>query len=189
MLETINLKKELQILCDEVKQIIKDRINQYGANPRAKGKNTLMGSKLETELEVNPTENGLALVIANYWYFIARGWMRTHNSQYAGTYHLLIKNLIRWATDKNITIGNMNKNQVAYYVAWKMIHDERPIPPREFLVPDLENESEKNYKLNDPIGNGRLMVMIPELEEAIDKWADNIWKQITEELDKKYFNS
>ena len=168
----VKLEDALKQLAAEVKKIVNDRIHRYGVNPRANGENTLEGSELQRSLEVEPTEDGIVLKIADYWWHVAKGWKHTRKDGTPGLYH----ELVLWALKKHIVIPGMSANESAVRVAegtwyWMIVHD-RPIEPRPFMRPDKD---------------GDLSKMIPELNAAMDKWFDLLFNQIIEELDK-YFN-
>ena len=163
----MTVKEALQELAEAVKRLIAYRINKYGVNQRI-GKNTLKGSNLEASIQVTAEEDGIALQIADYWEFIARGWQRTGN--YPGTMRLFVKNINDWVSKNNIRIGNLTQSQIVWIIIKNIW--ERGIAPRPFMVYDDE---------------GDLTKMIPELDEYIDKWFENLFNAIMEETDK-YFN-
>lgn len=170
----MDINEALQQLCDEVKKILHSRIQKYGVNQRT-GENTLEGSELEKSITVTPIENGIALQIADYWWYVASGWKRTHNDNKMGLYN----ELVLWALRKRIRLDDMtgmSQNEAAVRVAeivWtKMIVWGRPIAARPFMIPDEE---------------GDLTKMIPELDAYIDKWIDGLYDDLIKELDK-YFN-
>ena len=167
MLLTMTVKEALQELAEAVKRLIAYRINKYGVNNRI-GKNTLKGSNLEASIQVTAEEDGIALQIADYWEFIARGWKRTGN--YPGTMRLFVKNINDWVSKNNIRIGNLTQSQIVWIIIKNIW--ERGIAPRPFMVYDDE---------------GDLTKMIPELDEYIDKWFEDLFNAIMEETDK-YFN-
>lgn len=162
----MDLKTALDQLVYDVKNIINDRIRKFGYNPRA-GKNTLEGSDLQKTMEVKPTADGIVLQIADYWEFIARGWVRTGN--YPGTFRRFVENVIDWIRRKGIRVGNLTENQLAWAIVQKIWMNG--IQYRPFLVYDDE---------------GDLSKMIPELNAYMDKWFDLLFNQIIEEIDK-YF--
>lgn len=168
----MDVKEALQELCDAVKRIIDQRIQFYGANPRADGENTLEGSDLQKSIQVKVINEGIELQIADYWEYIARGWRKTGNSPKRGLYHALVL----WALKKHITIPGMTQNQSAVRVAegtwYYMIMQKRPIAPRRFM------------KYNK---DGDLTKMLPELKGYIDIWFDKLYDAIMVELDN-YFN-
>ena len=163
----MTVKEALQELANDVKTILEIRINKFGYNYRA-GKNTLKGSELEKSIEVYPDEYGISLQIADYWEFIARGWQRTGN--YPGTMRLFVKNINDWVSKNNIRIGNLTQSQIVWIIIKNIW--ERGIAPRPFMVYDDE---------------GDLTKMIPELDEYIDKWFEDLFNAIMQETDK-YFN-
>lgn len=155
-------------LAEEIKAILESRIRQYGVNPKI-GKNTLQGSELEKSIKVEPTENGIALQIANYWEFISRGWERTHN--YAGTMSLFIRNVDNWVRRKGIRFGKLTQAQIVFVIIKNIM--EHGLKARPFMV------------WND---EGDLSKMIPELNKSVDVWMDELFNTITKELDN-YFNN
>ena len=164
----MELRDALQELCDEVKKILEQRIRTYGVNPKT-GQNTLEGSELQKSIKVYPIENGIELQIADYWEFVSRGWKRTGN--YSGTFSLFVKNINEWIRRKGIIPPKgMTQNSLAWAII-KTIWD-KGLAARPFMVWD---------------DDGDLTKMIPELEGLIDKWFDELFDAITNELDK-YFN-
>lgn len=162
----MDLRNALMELCGEVKAVLQERINKYGINPKT-GTNTLHGSELEKSIEVKPTENGIALTIADYWEFISRGWKRTHN--YAGTMALFVRNVDDWVRRKGIRFGNMTQSQIVYVIIRNIMLNG--LRARPFMVYDDDGDLEK---------------MIPELSEILDKWFDNLFELITADLDKHF---
>ena len=73
----MDIQKAFIELANEVKKILKRRINQYGINPKT-GTNTLQGSELEGSINVTTLDNGIALQIYDYWEYVSLGWRRTH---------------------------------------------------------------------------------------------------------------
>lgn len=164
----LDFKKELQKLADDVKKIIQGRIEEYGYNERAH-MNTLENSDLIKNMKVTPTDKGLALQIADYWEFISRGWKRTHN--YPDTYQAFVNNVDKWVTKNNIRFGNMTQSVVVFLIIRNIWYNG--IKARPFLVYD---------------DDGDLSKMIPELDDLIDKWFDELFEGIIEDVNK-YFNS
>ena len=163
------LHKIIIELCEEVEKILSARIDKYGANPRAHGKNTLRGSSLEESIEVIPQENGLVFKIADYWEYVALGWKKTGRSPHRGLYHALVL----WALKKHIRLPNMTENESAVVIAegtwYHMIMHGREIAPRPFMVYDKEGDLEK---------------MIPELKAYMDKWFHRLFELIISDIDK-----
>lgn len=153
-------------LAEEMKTILNERIKQYGYNARA-GRNTLEGSDLQNSIEIVPIENGVRLSINPYWEFVSRGWERTGN--YPGTFNKFVYNMDKWVTKNNITIGNLTQTQVVYILINRIW--VRGIAPRPFMI----------YT-----DDGDLTKMIPELETYIDKWFDDLFELITQDIDKHF---
>ena len=65
----MDVKTALMELAEAVKRIINYRIKQYGINRRT-GSNTLVGSNLESSINVIANEDGITLQIADYWEYI-----------------------------------------------------------------------------------------------------------------------
>lgn len=167
MLEN-DIQAAFRDLAEEIKAILNSRIRQYGVNPKI-GKNTLQGSELEKSIKVEPTENGIALQIANYWEFVSRGWERTHN--YEGSMALFIRNVDDWIRRKGIRFGKMNQAQMVFLITRNIM--EHGLKARPFMVWD---------------DNGDLSKMIPELNESVDVWMDRLFETIIKELND-YFNN
>lgn len=154
-------------LAEAVKRIVNYRIKTYGINEKT-GTNTLEDSNLQKSLNVYPTDDGIALQIADYWQFISRGWKRTGN--YPNTFSKFVQNVNDWVRRKGIRWGNLTQNQIAYIVIRNIW--TRGLRARPFMIWD-----------ND----GDLSKMIPELNIYMDKWFDDLFEAITEDLNK-YFN-
>lgn len=163
----MTVQDALKELAVAVKRIVNDRIRRYGYNERAR-KNTLEGSELQESLNVHATEDGIALQIADYWEYVSLGWH--HSGRFPNTFSEFVENVNNWVTKKNIHIGNLTQNEITYYVI-KQIW-EKGIKARPFMIWD-----------ND----GDLSKMIPELNNYMDKWFDDLFEAITEDLNK-YFN-
>lgn len=159
--------KALIELAEDVEMIVLKRIAQYGVNPKT-GTNTLQGSELEKSLKVIPEEDGLTLQIASYWEFVSRGWKRTHN--YEGTMSQFVRNVNDWVRRKGIHLGNMTQSQMVFIIIKNIM--ENGLKARPFLIYDEEGDLEK---------------MIPELKGYMDKWFNNLFQAITQDLDN-YFN-
>lgn len=157
----------LKELAEAVKRLVNDRIRRYGINEKT-GTNTLEGSDLQKSLNVVPTDDGIVLQIADYWQFVSRGWKRTGN--YPNTFSKFVRNVNEWVRKKGIRWGNLTQNQITYIVIRNIW--ENGIKSRPFMVYDDE---------------GDLTKMIPELETYMDKWFDDLFEAIIEDLNT-YFN-
>lgn len=164
----MDIQKALKELCDEIKKILKYRIVHYGVNPKT-GTNTLQGSELEKSIEVKPTSDGIALQIADYWEFVALGWHRSH--RFEGTMNQFVKNIDDWIRRKGISVPNMTQAQLVFIIIRNIMNNG--LRERPFMIWDEK---------------GDLSVMIPELENIMDDWFENLFTAITEDLDK-YFNA
>ena len=164
---TENIHKALKELCDEVKKIVADRIERYGVNPRT-GTNTLQGSRLEKSINVEPTENGIAFQIADYYEFVSRGWQRTHN--YPNTMHAFISNVMEWVKRKNIRVDGIPQASLVFLIIRNIINNG--IKARPFIVYDKD---------------GDLTKMIPELDAYLEEWFDDLFNAIIIDI-TKYFN-
>ena len=156
----MTVEEALKELAEEVKRELKQRIHQYGVNPRT-GTNTLEGSDLQKSIEVTTLDNGIALQIADYWEFVSRG--------YPNTFHKFVENLNSWVRKKNIHFGKLTQNQIVWIVLKKIW--THGIKPRPFLVYDDE---------------GDLTKMLPALEAYIDKWFDELFESIINELEERF---
>lgn len=164
----MDLQKAFKELAEEVKMILKYRIVHYGVNPKT-GTNTLQGSELEASIEIKPTENGVSLQIADYWEFVALGWRRTH--RFEGTMNQFVRNIDDWVRRKGISAPNMTQSQLVFVIIRNIMNNG--LRERPFLVYDPE---------------GDLSKMIPELENIMDDWFENLWIELTKDLDN-YFNA
>lgn len=162
----MDIQTAFQELALAVKRIVNDRIRRYGINPKV-GKNTLEGSELQKSLQVNATDDGIELQIANYWEFVSRGWKRTHN--YPGTMTLFVRNIDNWVRRNNIRFGNMKQSQIVYIIIRNIM--ENGLKSRPFMVYD---------------DSGDLTAMIPELEKYMDKWFETLFNSILNDLNN-YF--
>ena len=164
----MDLQKAFKELAEEVKQILKYRIVHYGVNQKT-GTNTLQGSELEASIEIKPTENGISLQIADYWEFVALGWRRTH--RFEGTMNQFVRNIDDWVRRKGISVPNMTQSQLVFVIIRNIMNNG--LRERPFMVYDEE---------------GDLSKMIPELENIMDDWFENLWIELTKDLDN-YFNA
>lgn len=164
----MDIKTALQELALAVKRLVNARIKQYGINPKT-GTNTLEGSELQKSLDVSITEDGIVLQIADYWEFVSRGWERT--GRYPGTMNKFIKNVDDWVTKKGIRLGNMKQSTLVFLIIRNIINNG--LRARPFMV----------YS-----DDGDLTEMIPELNDYMDKWFDQLFDSIMIDIDN-FFNS
>ena len=164
----MDLQKAFKELAEEVKMIIKYRIVHYGVNKKT-GTNTLQGSELEKSIEIKPTADGISFQIADYWEFVALGWRRTH--RFEGTMNQFVRNIDDWVRRKGISVPNMTQSQLVFVIIRNIMN--YGLRERPFMIYDEE---------------GDLSKMIPELENIMDDWFENLWIELTKDLDN-YFNA
>lgn len=164
----MDIKTAMMELAEAVKRILNDRITKYGTNPKT-GQNTLEGSELQKSIQVTATEDGIALQIADYWEFVARGWKRTGN--YPGTMRLFVKNIDDWVRRKGIRVGNLKQSQIVWAII-KNIWD-KGLRERPFMIYEED---------------GDLTKMIPELDKYMDTWFEHLYDAIMADIDN-YFNA
>lgn len=161
------LTKALAQLASDVKKEILRRIDRYGYNERA-GRNTLKGSDLERTMDVKVMKDDeIVFQIADYYQFIVRGWQRTGN--YPGTMRLFVENITKWVRKNGIQSPDKTENQIV----WAVIKSiwMRGIKPRPFI----------NWDENDDVS-----VILPFLDDFFEKWADDVFKLIIQEIDKNF---
>lgn len=164
----MDIKTAMMELAEAVKRILNDRIQRYGINPKT-GQNTLEGSELQKSIQVTATEDGIALQIADYWEFVARGWKRTGN--YPGTMRLFVRNIDEWVRRKGIRVGNLKQSQIVWAII-KNIWD-KGLRERPFMIYEED---------------GDLTKMIPELDKYMDTWFEHLYDAIMADIDN-YFNA
>ena len=164
----MDVKTALMELAEAVKRILNDRIRTYGINPKT-GQNTLEGSELQKSIQVTVTEDGIALQIADYWEFVARGWKRTGN--YPGTMRLFVRNIYEWVRRKGIRVGNLKQSQIV----WAIIKNiwEKGLRERPFMIYEED---------------GDLTKMLPELDKYMDTWFEHLYDAIMADIND-YFNA
>jgi hypothetical protein len=163
-----NIHQAFIELTEKVEQILTERIQKYGVNPKT-GSNTIQGSNLERSIDVYPLEDGIALKIADYWEFVARGWEKTGN--YPNTMSAFIKNVDDWVKRKNIRFGNMTQSSIVFLITRNIINNG--LRARKFMIYDDE---------------GDLTKMIPELKTYLDEWFDKLFNAIMTDVND-YFNA
>ena len=163
----MTLQEALQELANEVKKLLNIRIRKYGVNPKT-GTNTLKGSELEASIQVATTSDGIVLQIADYWEYVALGWHRT--GRFPNTMSKFIKNVDDWVRRKGIRLGNMTQAQMVFIMIRNIMN--LGLRERPFMIYNQE---------------GDLTEMIPELQEYMDKWFDELFDAIMNDIDN-YFN-
>lgn len=174
----MDARKALQELAEMIYYRILDNIEKYGVNPRT-GVNTLKGSSLEASINVKVTgDEELVFQIADYYQAVVLGW-HGWTGRYKGTWSQAIVNISKWAVKNGLVGPNQNANQVAYAV-FKAIQ-KRGIEGRPFLGVDTK----AGEKIGEP-AVGDPSIVIPFLTKFFEDWADYVFKELTQEIDK-YF--
>lgn len=163
----MTVQEALQELSEAVRRLINYRIRQYGINPKT-GTNTLKGSELEKSIDVHPLTDGIVFQIADYWEYVALGWHRT--GRFPNTMSKFIKNVDDWVRRKGIRLGNMTQAQMVFIIIKNIMN--LGLRERPFMIYNQD---------------GDLTEMIPELQEYIDKWFDELFDAIMNDIDN-YFN-
>lgn len=165
----MDIRLALKELADAIKEeILRRMASDVGINPRT-GTNTLVNSGLYKSVDVYPrSDKTIIFQIADYYEFVVRGW--AHTGRYSGTKQLFLYNLLQWVRRKHIRMGDLTENQIVWVVYRKI--NERLIAPRPFINYDPQEDVSK---------------ILPFLDDYFDKWADEIFEKITEEI-TRYFN-
>jgi hypothetical protein len=163
----MDVKTALKELADMIKAEIMNRVWEEGVNPKT-GTNTLISSDLIKNMRVEAvSENEIVFQIADYYQFVVLGWRRT--GRWGGGLAAFVNAIIKWMSKKNVHSTKLTDNQLAWAIVKKIF--DGGIMARPFIKYD-PNE--------DP------SVILPFLDDYFDKWADEVFDKITEELDK-YF--
>ena len=170
----MDLKLAVQELARDIEdEIIRRLRSSVGINPCV-GYNTLVGSRLEESIHVNAVDKQkIVFQIADYYEYVVNGWQPS--GRLWGTKKEFIANIIEWAREKNVTIGNMTKNQIAYYLYNRMVINGREIEARPFIESGYYNK-EKPEKI------------LPFLDRFFERWADKVFELIMQDTDN-YFNA
>lgn len=164
----MDVKTALNELADMIKAEIMNRVWEEGVNPKT-GTNTLISSDLIKNMRVEAvSDNEIVFQIADYYQFVALGWRRT--GRWGGGLSSFLNAIIRWMTKKNVHSYEISDNQLAWAIAKSIMNGG--IMARPFI----------KYDPNDDPS-----VVLPFLDDYFNKWADDIFEKITEQLDK-YFN-
>lgn len=159
----MDIQKALKELAEQIKDEIMRRVWEEGVNPKT-GTNTLIYSDLIKDMEVKPiSDNTIVFQIADYYMFVVLGWRRTGN--WGGGIAPFINNIIDWMRKKNVHSDKLTDNELA----WRIVKNifKGGIMARPFI----------NY---DPEGDP--LVVLPFLEDFFEKWADNIFEELMNEI-------
>lgn len=162
----MELKTALKQLADDIKsEVLKRMESEKGINTKT-GTNTLVGSNLykSVDTRVEGTD-AIVFQIADYYTYVVGGW--TKSGKGGGTLQEFIDNVDAWMHRKGIQ-GNPNRIVWAIYRRAKAMR--YGIDPRPFLGNGYENP--------DPA------YVLPFLDDFFNKWADDVFDEITKEIDK-----
>ena len=160
----MDVKTALNELADMIKAEIQDRMRKY----------KLQNSDLYKTMDVKVVnDTTLSIELADYFINVIRGrkptvreWIPDRKHDNKGS--KLFEAVLKWVHENNIRIGGGDENMAAWIVYRSIM--ENGVKPRPFL--------------NDSEGIDEMM---PFLDDYFNKWADDIFEKITEQLDK-YFN-
>ena len=166
----MDLHSALQELANNIKgEILKRMSSPIGINPRT-GTNTLIDSDLYNSVDVSVVnDDTLVFSILQHYEYVVLGWKNT--GRFPNTMDLFFRNIIDWIRRKGIYFQGKTENQVAWAIIKNIIH--HGIKARPFINYDPEERPD---------------VILPFLDEFFDKWADDVFNGICEQLDI-YFNS
>lgn len=161
----MDVKKALQELADQIKaEVLKRMSGPLGINDRV-GRNTLVGSELYDSVATTVDgDSTIVFSILQHWEYVALGWK--HTGRFPGTKHLFLQNLAEWIRRKGIRFGGMTQTQMVYVIYRKI--NMQGIKARPFLTYD---------PAEDP------SVIMPFLNDFFDKWADEVFEEITRDMD------
>lgn len=158
------LKDELQLLANQIKdQVIANLHSEKGVNQKT-GQNTLIGSNLEKSIDAKVRgENEIVFVIADYYTYIVGGrrvgWGTPPPSGF-------VPAIIKWVKQKGIRFDGMTQNQTAWACIKSIV--KRRIQGRNKLGNGYEND--------DPT------FVLPFLEEFFEKWAEDVFEDMLQEI-------
>lgn len=157
-------REALQELADKVKSVILERLRSPIGINRAAGKNTLIGSNLEKSIDLYVSdEDEIVFKIADYFSFPFGGRKAGLTPRGQKVYEA-IKD---WVERKDIRLGNLTKTQIIWIVLRKLKYSD--IAPRPVLNPDYDYTKDASQ-------------VIPFLDTLFDKWADDTFNALMDEL-------
>lgn len=166
----MNIREALQELADSITKEVKRRMeSDIGRNTKVKGSpNTLIGSDLyksvKTEVE---GEDALVFQIADYYTYVVGGWTKSGRGK--GTWQDFVHNIEEWMAKKGI-VGDANDIVWAIYHRAQKMH--YGIDPRPFIG--------NGYINDDP------EKVLTFLHKFWEKWADDIFEEITKSIDSRF---
>lgn len=164
----MDVKKELQKLADAIKEEILRRFNSpLGVNAKT-GVNTLKDSNLlkSVDVKVTSTEE-LSFVIADYYTYIVGGrkpgWGTPPPTGF-------VEGVTRWVREKGIRFEGKTETQTIWMCIRSIV--KNGIKGRAVLGNGFIND--------DPA------YVLPFLNDFFDKWADDVFEEITKEINKRF---
>lgn len=167
----MELKTALKELAEDVKKEILRRLHSsVGINYRA-GRNTLVGSDLEASISVSQSdENTIVFEIADYYEYVVQGrkagW-KNRPPKPPG----IIYGITKWVRKKGIHFQGLTETQTIWTVLEAL--EVRAIAARPFIQSGQLNGEDPSK-------------ILPFLDSYFDAWADDVFKLITDKIDK-YF--
>lgn len=164
----MDLREALKELADEITAEVKRRMESDVGVNRKVGRNTLIGSDLYNSVKTEvKSDNELVFQIADYYTYVVGGWTKSGKGK--GTWKDFVENIEKWMSKKGI-VGDANDIVWAIYHRAQKMH--YGIDPRPFIGNGYLNE--------DPAA------ILPFLDDFFTKWADEVFEEITKEIDKKF---
>lgn len=167
----MELKTALKELAEDVKKEILRRLHSsVGINHRV-GRNTLIGSDLEASISVTKgDEDTIVFGIADYYEYVVQGrkagW-KNRPPKPPG----IIYGITQWVRKKGIHFRGLTETQTIWTVLEAL--EVRAIAARPFIQSGQLNGEDPSK-------------ILPFLDSYFDAWADDVFKLITDKIDK-YF--
>ena len=164
----MDARRALQDLADKVKFVIIKRLRSSIGVNRAAGFNTLEGSYLEQSIDMYVDDDDeIVFIIADYFSYVTGGRRHGMSPPPAGTFKA-IENWVRRKHIKQQWGVDMTENQIAFIV-YRNLRDSHDIPPRPFIGVDYDYTKDASQ-------------VIPFLDKLFDKWADDTFNALMDEL-------
>ena len=163
----MELRTALKELADDIKKEVR-RLMESGRGVNDKvGKNTLVGSKLYDSVDTSVHgEDTIVFQIASYYTYVVGGWTRSGRG--GGSWDDFVRNIEEWMDRKGIE-GDPTR------IVWSIYHRAMRIRYGIYPRPILGN----GYINSDPA------YVLFFLDDFFDKWADEVFQEITNEIDKR----
>ena len=165
------LSDALKELAERVKEEIIRRLHSPLGINKLVGRNTLIGSDLEKSIDVNQVDDEtIVFQIADYYEYVVMGRKAGWKNRPPKPPHI-IPSITKWVRKKGIRFNGMTENETIWAVLEAL--EVRAIAARPFI-----NSGQLNDE--DP---SKILVF---LDAYFDAWADEVYKLITDKIDK-YF--